>query len=124
MKKIVPFFLFLAVVLVNAFMVYSLKHDRLPFLNMKIVEAMAWEEMVNPYWDGMRLILTECRCFDGQIGQTLQCSYYADMSYESCGDGQHGLDRCYYFGQIGIRPLCDTFIWLDVDPVETWYIHP
>ena len=124
MKKLSLYLFLLTVVLVNAFMVYSLKHDRLPFLNTKSVEAMAWEEMINPYWEGMRLIHTVCEC-DGNGGEgvTLQCSYFADMSNESCGDGQHGLDRCYEKNHLGITPLCDTFSWLDAD-LETWYHHP
>ncbi len=130
MKKFVPLFLFLAVVLVNAFMVYSLKHDRLPFLNTKSVEAMAWEEMINPYWEDMKLFRTECTCLvatafgyqPGALsGETLRCSYY-DTSGESCGNNQQGLGRCYANGQIGTTPLCDLFIWLDAD--GTWYIHP
>ncbi len=123
MKKFVPLFLFLAVVLVNAFMVHSLKHNRLPFLNTESVEAMAWEEMDNPYWEGMRIIRTICKCNgDSPRGETLQCSYLADTGAESCGDGQHGLDRCYENNHIGITPLCDVFSWQDED--GTWYWHP
>ena len=124
MKKFVPLFLFLAVVLVNAFMVYSLKHDRLPFLNTKSVEAMAWEEMDNPNWEAMRLINADCRCADSNAcGETLQCSYFADTSNESCGDGQHGLDRCYEFNHMGIRSLCDDFYWYDIDSEWTEHRH-
>ena len=130
-EKVVPIFLFMAVMLFNAFMVHSLKHEKVPFLNMKSVEAMAWEEMDNPYWEGMRLIRTICICNDsGNTGETLQCSYLADTGAESCGDGQHGLDRCYENGQIGVRSLCETFSWWEPNyttpehPFGAWIYHP
>ena len=131
MKKFVPLFLFLAVVLVNAFMVYSLKHDRLPFLNTKSVEAMAWEEMINPNWSAMRIFNADCYCASGgDSGETLQCSYFAPTDKEPCGDSQHGLDRCYEFGQMGIESLCETFYWWDPfeitieNPDGVLYYHP
>ena len=133
MKKIFPFFLFLAVMLFNAFMVHSLKHEKVPFLNTKSVEAMAWEEMINPNWSDMRIFSTDCKCLplpeddSGEIlqGETLQCSYYFTSSNtETCGDSQHGLGRCYQIRSLCSIPLCDRFIWMDVDSVATWYIHP
>ena len=127
MKKVVPFFLFMAVMLFNTFMVHSLKHDRLPFLSTKSVEAMAWEEMDNPIWEETKLINVDCACFsecgyEYAVGETLQCTYYDVVQNVSCNNSLHGLNKCYEMGQLGIRPLCDTFIWCDLDGVL--YIHP
>ena len=124
MKKVVPFFLFMAVMLFNTFMVHSLKHDRLPFLSTKSVEAMAWEEMNNPNWLAMRLVIVDCLCLSNSlVGETIQCSYLAPSQNENCSEYQQGFDRCYDYGHIGTVPLnCASFIWLSLD--GEWYIHP
>ena len=131
MKKIAFYSFLLAIMLFNAFMVHSLKHDRLPFLNTKSVEAMAWEEMINPNWSYMGLFRADCDCLSSEDnpdeilhGETLQCSYYAlPPQYEPCGDNQHGLDRCYSFLGVGLTSLCDRFIWRDADGMTEYY-HP